>query len=349
MHSGDQLAGNIISTNQALRSYGWRLWAAGPGAGAGPRRRPPSRMILNHAVRPWPALLLAALFAAGPCGAPRAAEPEPQVESGETPAERLPAEPEATSEAKPDEEPGGQPGDEQKKKKKKKSDWKFTIGAVGGIRPRWQGSNSYKFAYAPEYGVSWRNRVFLKNESLGVNAIKTKELRAGVQVRRVQGRSDNARDLDGVDGVDRSFEVGGFLRYDHGALRLHLEVHHDVASGHEGTVGLVAASTKVTLAKVLTFRARAEVTAADGNYMGAFFGVDRESAANSGLDRYDADAGLRDVGLILTTGYKITKNWRLGLKLSYRRLLSEAADSPIVRKRGSPNQYRAGLGLTFNF
>ncbi len=333
--------------------------------GVGPRRNL-SGGVIRSLARSWAPLLLTALLAAWPLGAPLAAEsdqpatphetaaespsdrPEakPDDEPGETAAESPSDQPEAKPDGEPDEQPGNEP---EKKKKKKKSDWKFRIGAIGGIRPRWQGSNSYTYAWAPEYGVSWRDRVFIKNESFGVNAVKTKKLKAGVQVRRVGGRSDNARNLNGVEGVDRSIEVGGFLRYDHRALRLHLEVHQDVASGHEGVIGLVAASTKVTLAKVLTFRARAEVTAADGNYMGAFFGVDRESAANSGLDRYDADAGLRDVGLILSTGYKFTKRWRLGLKLSYRRLLNEAADSPIVRKRGSPNQYRAGLGLTFNF
>jgi len=302
-------------------------------------------MTRNAAARLAAPLFLAALVAAGPAGAPWAAEPERPVPPAESPAESPPAGPEATAGEEPDEKSDQEP----KKKPKEKSDWEFKIGAIGGVRPKWQGSNSYSFGYAPEYSVVWRDRLFLRNESLGVNAIKTKRIKAGVQVRRVRGRSDNATDLNGVEGVDRSIEVGGFLRYDPGPLRLYLEVHHDVNGGHEGTIGLVGASTKVTLAEVLTFRARAEVTAADGNYMDSFFGVDSESAANSGLDRHDADAGFKDFGLILTTGYKITKHWRLGLRLSYRRLVHEAADSPIVRKRGSPNQYRAGLGLSFNF
>ena len=312
-------------------------------------------MTRNAAARLAAPLFLAALVAAGPAGAPWAAEPErpvpaaqppaAQPPAAQPPAESPPAEPEATAGEELDEESDQEP----KKKPKEKSDWEFKIGAIGGVRPRWQGSNSYTLSWAPEYSVVWRDRLFLKNESLGVNAIKTKRFKGGFQVRRVRGRGDNAHDLDGVEGVDTSTEVGGFLRYDPGPLRLYVEVHHDVDGGHEGTIGLVGASTKLTLAEVLTFRARAEVTAADGNYMDSFFGVDSTSAANSGLDRHDADAGFRDVGLMLTTGYKITEHWRLGLRLSYRRLVHEAADSPIVRKRGSPNQYRAGLGLTFNF
>ena len=33
----------------------------------------------------------------------------------------------------------------------------------------------------------------------------------------------------------------------------------------------------------------------------------------------------------------------------YRRLVGDAADSPIVKRAGSENQFTAGLGLTYRF
>jgi hypothetical protein len=132
------------------------------------------------------------------------------------------------------------------------SAWKFSVGVIGGDRASWLSSDNYSLGYAPHYGAAWRDRLFVKNESVGVNLVKTKSLVAGLDARRGRGRSDNATDLRGVEGVDDSLELGGFLRSDPGSLRLHMEYRQDVGIGHGGSLGVFAASTKVSLPGVLS-------------------------------------------------------------------------------------------------
>jgi outer membrane scaffolding protein for murein synthesis (MipA/OmpV family) len=240
------------------------------------------------------------------------------------------------------------PGFEPEAEPPEEGDWAISVGAIGSIRPEFPGADSYELGVAPNFSVVWRDRLFLKNETAGVNLIKTKTFRAGLDVRRGHGRGDED-ELEGLDEVDDGVEVGGFLRYDPGPLRFSLSVRRDVASGHEGTLVVLGASTKTSLPGVAWVRVKGEATLASAGYMRAFFGVDAAGSAASGLAAHKPDAGFRDLGVSLTTGYRFFEHWTLGGVLTYRRLVGGAADSPIVEDRGSPNQLHAGLGLSYSF
>jgi len=82
------------------------------------------------------------------------------------------------------------------------------------------------------------------------------------------------------------------------------------------------------------------VTWASDNYMESFFGVSEKESVRSGLRRFDVDSGVKDVGIELTSGTRFLKNWKIGFSLQYKRLLGDAADSPIVDDK---NQYLAGM------
>ena len=79
--------------------------------------------------------------------------------------------------------------------------------------------------------------------------------------------------------------------------------------------------------------------------MESFFGIDAQQSANSGLQNHDAEAGIKDVNLSVSVGYPISKRWRVGTMLEYKRLLGDAADSPIVDDK---NQFVAGISLSYH-
>jgi outer membrane scaffolding protein for murein synthesis (MipA/OmpV family) len=85
-------------------------------------------------------------------------------------------------------------------------------------------------------------------------------------------------------------------------------------------------------------------TLVDDDYMESFFSVDAQQSADSGLKRYNADAGIKDVNLSVSAGYPLTDRWRIAGMIEYKRLLGDAADSPIV---DDENQFTAGIGLTY--
>jgi MipA family protein len=82
-------------------------------------------------------------------------------------------------------------------------------------------------------------------------------------------------------------------------------------------------------------------------YAGSFFGVTPAASAASGLAAFDTGSGLKDVGLTLIGNYEVTETWSVTGIAGYTRLLGDAAASPIVSERGSPNQLFGGLGISY--
>lgn len=67
----------------------------------------------------------------------------------------------------------------------------------------------------------------------------------------------------------------------------------------------------------------------------------------SGLPVYALKAGLRDVGLSAKVSYALTETWDLQLLGSYKRLLGDAADSPIVNTEGAADQVSAAVAVAY--
>ena len=241
-----------------------------------------------------------------------------------------------------DEAPGHEDPEDEKR------DWALSIGMIVGISPDYEGSDDYDFGNGPQLAGSWRDILFFKGKTFGVNLIREKNLKAGPILSWSGGRDEDDNDkLEGLGDVDGSIEAGGFVSYRMKPLRFKLEARQDVNSGHEGALVELSAGTSLPFKKPRVFVALGTTWASD-DYMESFFGISAKQSANSGLKRYDADAGIKDISLSLTAGYKISSNcdWRLGGKVEYKRLVGDAADSPIVEDE---NQFLAGIGISYHF
>lgn len=230
--------------------------------------------------------------------------------------------------------------------KDKSRDWALSIGVAGGFAPDYEGSNDYESGFGPNIAGTWRDTLFFKGKTLGANIIKNKNLKVGPILSWTSGRDEDDNDkLEGLGDVDSSIEAGAFISYRKKPFRFKMEVRQDVNSGHEGAVAELSAGTTLPFAKPVVFAALGTTLASD-DYMSSFFGVDSKQSANSGLKKYKAEAGFKDVNLSITAGYPLTNRWRIGGKAEYKRLVGDAADSPIV---DDENQFIVGLGLSYHF
>lgn len=91
------------------------------------------------------------------------------------------------------------------------------------------------------------------------------------------------------------------------------------------------------------------VTWASEDYMSNRFSIDASESARSGLNKYDADSGLKNAMLTATASYRFTEHWSLTGAAAYSRLFSQAADSPIVDDEGDENQFLVGLLVNYSF
>jgi outer membrane scaffolding protein for murein synthesis (MipA/OmpV family) len=223
--------------------------------------------------------------------------------------------------------------------------WSFSLGLVGGVSPDYEGSDSYGAGYGPNFSITWRDTIFYKGNMLGANLIKNKHLTAGPILSWTSGRNDDSDDkLEGLGDVDSSTEAGGFIVYRNKPSRFKLEARQDMGSGHEGALVELSGGTNLPFKKPYVFVGFG-TTWASNDYMESFFGVNSKQSENSGLRRYRADAGIKDISIGLTSGHRITKRWRIGGKIGYKRLTGDAANSPIVDDK---NQFIAGISFSYH-
>jgi outer membrane scaffolding protein for murein synthesis (MipA/OmpV family) len=176
------------------------------------------------------------------------------------------------------------------------------------------------------------------------------QLQAGPMVRFQGGRDqDNNDALDGLGNVDASVEVGGFLRYGIRGLTAEVAAFKDVADGHDGIQAELSLEYGFELAPRWQASVATSTTWVDDNYMQAFFGISPAQAQRSGLRRFDAEAGFKDVGLEIGVNYAFTAHWMIGARAGYAHLLGDAADSPIVADAGSEHQFSQRLLLGYRF
>lgn len=230
------------------------------------------------------------------------------------------------------------------------SKWSIVIGGGGAYAPDYEGSDDYEFQPFPFASIVYDDFIFVQGTSLGANLLNYEGLKAGPIVRYSGGRDeDDNNALDGLGDVDDSIEVGGFVGYELGIWSAALTVTQDVAGGHEGLLAEMSTGVAVPLSETVSSSIEASATWADSNYMDAFFGVSGGQALRSGYARHEADAGFKDVGIAVGLNYMVTETITVAGRAEYKKLLGDAADSPIVKDEGSDDQFFTGMFLTYKW
>lgn len=163
------------------------------------------------------------------------------------------------------------------------------------------------------------------------------------------GRDEDDGDLlGGLGDVDGGLVLGGFAAYRFGFARAFASYQHQVTGDDTGGVLDFGVEATVPVSERFAMRGTVGATWASDDYNTAFFGISRlqEARSRTGLDFYDADAGIKDVYLALSADVALGADWTLKLMGRYSRLVGDAVDSPVVE---TENQFMGGLGLTYRF
>ncbi len=158
----------------------------------------------------------------------------------------------------------------------------------------------------------------------------------------------SARDNDVADAVvkrlrkvDASAGAGVFGEY---RWRVLVDASDSLTAGVELQGGKGGAHAQASLgyqwqaASGLRLNVSTHVGAASAKYQRTYFDVDANNATRSGLPRYAGERGVDEAGLALGASYEVSRDWLLIGRVQAARLVGDAADSPIVRLRGSRNQ-----------
>jgi outer membrane scaffolding protein for murein synthesis (MipA/OmpV family) len=128
-----------------------------------------------------------------------------------------------------------------------------------------------------------------------------------------------------------------------------LELLSDMGDAHDGWYSKLKGGYNWVLNESWALSIGASATYADDDYMQTYFGVSARDSDRSNLDRYSAEAGIKDVGINLGANWVITQNWSARGIASYTQLLGDASnDSPVVDE-GSEGQFFGAAMAVYRF
>jgi outer membrane protein len=232
-------------------------------------------------------------------------------------------------------------------------DWYLKVGATGMVAPDFEGGKDYLFSASPIISlgkIGPEARYTSRNDAISFSLYDTGAVRAGVAGKLIFGRDGNdADELKGLDPVRFGGELGAFAElYPTDWLRVRGEVRHGIRS-HNGIVADVSADAFYDVTDTVRISAGPRVSFASSDYFDAYYGVNADEAAASGLSEYDPSGGIKSAGIGGAIDWKVTDRMTANVFGEYVRLLGSAEDSSLVRERGSKDQFMVGVSATYRF
>jgi outer membrane protein len=228
----------------------------------------------------------------------------------------------------------------------------FDVGLGVAGAPDYEGSSDYHAVPVPFVSARFSNGMsilWIANLARA-DLIPSRTWMGGPILQYIQKRDDVDNDkVDKLDSVDASLMAGGWFGFRIDRFSLSLEAMQDIADGNDGAIVRLRGGYHIPINREWKASINAYTTWADGDYMSSYFGINGRNADKSGLKTYDADAGMKDVGLNLPVIYSPWEHWSFLGAVGYKRLVGDAEDSPVVDDEGDPNQFIGGLALIYRF
>ena len=232
------------------------------------------------------------------------------------------------------------------------------FGAAGVITPEYLGSDDDEFLVLPYlevidfkgfdfFGTALSYRLLEAGTGEGIGKWS---VRAGPRIAYQRGRdSDDSETLTGLEDVDGSLPIGGYIRTTLGPVGFRVDAGQDVIGGHDGFSVDASVGTAYD-GGWFGFQPSATISWGDSNYNESFFGVSPEQSAASSLTAFDIGSGFNSYAFNVIAWLQVTDNYQLGAFASYREFFDDAEDSPILQAEdGSTNGLFAGVSLTRKF
>jgi MipA family protein len=231
--------------------------------------------------------------------------------------------------------------------------WTVMVGVGGEYKPDFAGANRAMLSPVPIFAIrrAGSTEQFRgPRDSASIAFLDFGDLRAGPVAKFVAGRKQyNYSELNGLGDIKTAIQLGGFVEYyPVDWFRTRVELRQGVV-GPNGTVADFSADFIVPLFQRLTISAGPRFTWESTQATSPYFGIDAVQAMASGLPVFNAKGGAHSYGAGAQISYRINPQWEVHSYVEYERLLGDAAASPLVTLRGSPNQTTVGIGASYAF
>ena len=225
-----------------------------------------------------------------------------------------------------------------------------------GFVPDYEGSDEFTIAAGPLGIASWENRyALLRGNALSVNLVDHPFWRFGPTGTLRLGRRGVADDaVDAFEDISTTVELGLFAGVEwidpiDPRLRFSADIEfaHDVGGEHDGWLVYANARLWHPLDDFVELGIAAGTSYANRHFTETYFGVSTRDSAASNLPAFEANGGFRDLRITPMVVISLGRTWHVGAGIQYRRLLEDAAQSPIVDERGTADQFLGGVSVIY--
>lgn len=234
------------------------------------------------------------------------------------------------------------------------------VAAIGvGFAPDYLGSDEYTAVVGPSgrMALGGMRYVELVATQLSLNVVDHRFIRMGPTVNYRFGRDEVSDEVvDRMEKIDDTVELGAFFGIETTnavnpriRLRAGFDVLVDLGGEHDSFTTTISARYWRPLSLAFDFGIGASVTYGGSGYMERFFGVSAADSVRTGFSTFDANSGVRDLQISPVLMLHLSSKWHLGAGVQYRRLLDDAADSPLVEQRGSRDQFIGGIAAVYSW
>lgn len=245
----------------------------------------------------------------------------------------------------------------------------LAIGFGVALSPTYAGSNDYvPFAIPVALGSFRGMRINPRGAGLALDLVRDPADKIGLdaglvgrlRVDRVGRIGDEV--VARLDGLDMAIEIGPTVGvripqllnpYDN--LAVNFDVLRDINGAHEGVVLSPNFNYTTPLGVGVLANLTGSAEFSNGVFQNYYFRITAEDSLRSGLPAFEpSGAGFTRIGASLLLAFDLDGDlrnggWSLVTITGYSRVLGDAANNPMTRVRGNPNQLLGAFGIGYLF
>ena len=228
-----------------------------------------------------------------------------------------------------------------------------SLGLGVGMAPDYIGGDDYEAVPIPLFSATWENHMSVEwvGGKATANLIPSPVWRLGPTVEYIAKRDDDVDDdkVSRMESVDAAVMTGALLGFEIDTWHGNIEAMWDLADGNDGNIYRINLGFNIPVGERGAFGLEAFTTYADSDFMESYFAVSPKDSVRSGLPEYKADSDLYDWGFNVSAGWSPWGNWSLLGLGSWKRLMGDADDSPVVDDQGSQYQWFGGIVVAYTW
>lgn len=231
-------------------------------------------------------------------------------------------------------------------KEPKERNWSLIVGGGGIYEPTYEGGDKFEVSPVPFIVFTWGDWLEIDPRGVTITPFEQNGFSLSGKVGYETGRDEKDDNrLRGLGDIDFAATVGAKIAYEWRGLEIYASVDQTI-DGSESLIGTFGVEYMAPVTERLFLGAGAKAIIANDKHMQAYFGVNAQQSAASGLPEYKTEAGLKRVDVSVSAMYMLSENWLVRGEAGAGFLTGDAADSPVVKEKTQPS---ASLFVGYKF